>query len=102
MATKYAEAVVAKKYRRKNEKGEMIGGPMYALERGMGLKWLAILFCIFTVLASFGIGNTIQSNAISLLMNESFNISPYITGGILAFLINLVIIFGVKGISSVC
>ena len=69
MSTKYAEGLLAVKYRIKNSSGEMIGGPMYALERGLGLKWLGVLFCIFTALAAFGIGNTVQANSISLLLN---------------------------------
>ena len=64
MSTKYAEGLLAVKYRVKDEKGEISGGPMYALERGLGMKWLAILFCIFTAIAAFGIGNTVQANSI--------------------------------------
>ena len=71
MSTKYAEGLLAVKYRIKNSSGEMIGGPMYALERGLGLKWLGVLFCIFTALAAFGIGNTVQANSISLLLKEA-------------------------------
>ena len=71
MSTKYAEGLLAVKYRVKNSSGEMIGGPMYALEKGLGMKWLGILFCVFTALAAFGIGNTVQANSISLLLNES-------------------------------
>lgn len=77
MSTKYAEGLLAVKYRIKNSSGEMIGGPMYALERGLGLKWLGVLFCIFTALAAFGIGNTVQANSISLLLNESYGVSPH-------------------------
>ena len=61
MATKYAEAILAVKYRVSNENGEYSGGPMYYLERGLGKKWLAILFAIFGTTASFGIGNMVQS-----------------------------------------
>ncbi len=64
IATKYSEAVLAVKYRVKNEKGEMCGGPMYALEKGLGMKWLGVLFAIFTAIAAFGIGNMNQSNAV--------------------------------------
>lgn len=102
MSTKYAEALLAVKYRVKNSRGEMIGGPMYALERGLGMKWLGVLFCIFTALAAFGIGNTVQANSISLLLSESYNISPHISGLCMSFLTALVIIFGVKGIAKVC
>ena len=62
IATKYAEGLLAIKYRVKTEDGRMLGGPMYALERGLGCKWLGILFCIFTAIATFGIGNTVQAN----------------------------------------
>ena len=102
MSTKYAEGLLAVKYRVKNSSGEMIGGPMYALEKGLGMKWLGILFCIFTALAAFGIGNTVQANSISLLLNESYNISPHFSGICMSALTALVVIFGVKGIAKVC
>lgn len=102
MSTKYAEGLLAVKYRVKNSSGEMIGGPMYALEKGLGMKWLGILFCIFTALAAFGIGNTVQANSISLLLNESYNISPHFSGICMSVLTALVVIFGVKGIAKVC
>ena len=102
IATKYAEGLLAIKYRVQTENGEMLGGPMYALERGLKLRWLAILFCIFTAVAAFGIGNTVQANSISLLLDETCGISPHITGGIISVLIALVILFGVKGIAKVC
>lgn len=102
IATKYAEGLVAVKYRVRTAEGNMAGGPMYALERGMGMKWLAVLFAIFTVIASFGIGNMVQSNAISLLCHESYGI-PYMWSGlVIAACAALVVIFGVKGIAKVC
>ena len=61
IATKYAEGLLAIKYRVKTESGKMLGGPMYALEKGLGWKWLAVLFALFTAIASFGIGNTVQA-----------------------------------------
>lgn len=102
IATKYAEGLLAIKYRVQTENGEMLGGPMYALERGLKMKWLAVLFCVFTAIAAFGIGNTVQANSISMLLNESWGISMYVTGGILCLLLALVILFGLKGISKVC
>lgn len=102
IATKYAEGLLAIKYRVQTENGEMLGGPMYALERGLKLRWLAILFCVFTAVAAFGIGNTVQANSISLLLNEACGISPHVTGGVMSALIALVILFGVKGIARVC
>lgn len=102
MATKYSEGLLAVKYRQQNANGEMIGGPMFALEKGLGMKWLAILFAIFTALATFGIGNTVQSNAMTTLLNETTGISPYISGIFITAGMALVIMFGVKGITRVC
>lgn len=102
IATKYAEGLVAVKYRIKTANGQMLGGPMYALERGLGLKWLAVLFCVFTALASFGIGNLVQSNAISLLCHETYNVPVELSGAVIAIGVALVVIFGVKGIARVC
>lgn len=102
IATKYAEGLVAVKYRIKTAGGQMLGGPMYALERGLGLKWLAVLFCVFTALASFGIGNLVQSNAISLLCYETYNVPVELSGAVIAIGVALVVIFGVKGIARVC
>lgn len=101
IATKYGEGLLAIKYRVKTSSGEMLGGPMYALERGLGMKWLAVLFCVFTAIAAFGIGNTVQANSISLLMNESFGISPYLTGGVMCVLVALVV-FSVSVESLLC
>ena len=102
MATKYSEGLLAVKYRAKTRDGRMLGGPMFALERGLHLKWLAILFAVFTVIASFGIGNTVQANSISLLLNNTYGISPYHVGILLSVMVLLVIVFGVKGIARVC
>jgi len=102
MATKYSEGLLAVKYRAKTHDGRMLGGPMFALERGLHLKWLAILFAVFTVIASFGIGNTVQANSISLLLHNTYGISPYHVGIFLSVLVLLVIVFGVKGIARVC
>ncbi len=102
MATKYSEGLLAVKYRVRTQNGRMLGGPMFALERGLNAKWLAIIFAVFTALAAFGIGNTVQANSISLLLNETYGVSQYLVGGILALLVLLVIVFGVKGISRVC
>ena len=102
MSTKYAEGLLAVKYRVKNAEGEMTGGPMYALERGLGMKWLGIVFCVFTAVAAFGIGNTVQANSISLLLDESYSISPHVSGLVMAMLTALVILGGVKGIARVC
>ena len=102
IATKYAEGLLAVKYRIRTPHGKMAGGPMYALERGLNMKWLAVLFSIFTVCASFGIGNLVQSNAISMLCYETYQIPQTLTGVVIAVCVALVVIFGVKGIARVC
>lgn len=102
ISTKYAEGLLAIKYRIKSPDGKMQGGPMYALERGLGWKWLAVLFALFTTIASFGIGNMVQANAISTVTAESYQISPYLTGAVICILTALVVIGGVKSIARVC
>ncbi len=102
IATKYAEGLLAIKYRVKTQKGRMIGGPMYALERGLGWKWMAVLFAVFTICASFGIGCTVQANAIATITDSSFGISPYITGAVISVLAAAVILGGVRSIALVC
>lgn len=102
ISTKYAEGLLAIKYRKKTADGKMLGGPMYALERGLGWKWLAVLFAIFTACASFGIGNTVQANAISTLTFETYGISPYITGAFVCLMTGAVVLGGVKSIANVC
>jgi len=102
IATKYGEALLSVKYRVRTSDGTMLGGPMYALEKGLGQKWLAVLFCIFTAIAAFGIGNTVQANSIATMVDETFHISPYISGALMALLTGVVIIGGVKSIAVVC
>ncbi|GAB3805561.1 alanine/glycine:cation symporter family protein [Virgibacillus kimchii] len=101
MATKYAEAILAVKYREENSKGEMSGGPMYYLDKGLKQKWLAVLFAIFGAIAAFGIGNTVQSKAVSDALSDSFNVPAMATGIILTVLTGLVIIGGIKSIGRV-
>ncbi|CAM2918082.1 alanine/glycine:cation symporter family protein [Salinicoccus roseus] len=101
MATKYSEGVLGVKYRQKNAKGEMSGGPMYYLEYGLGQKWLGVLFAFFAVFAAiFGIGNMIQANAASGVALDVFNIPVWVTGIVFAVLIGLVLIGGVKSIGK--
>ena len=102
ISTKYAEGLLAIKYRQKTPSGKMLGGPMYALEKGLGWKWLAVLFAIFTAIAAFGIGNTVQANAIATVASESYGISPWISGAIICLLTGAVILGGVKSIARVC
>lgn len=102
IATKYAEGLLAIKYRVQTPTGKMLGGPMYALEKGLGWKTMAILFAIFTTIASFGIGNTVQANAIATIANNTYGISPWIMGAVVCGLTAAVIIGGVKSIAKVC
>ena len=101
MVTKYAEIVLALKYRERNEDGSYAGGPMYYIKNGLGIKWLAVLFAIFATLACFGIGNTTQANSISGILDSSLNIAPWITGIVLTVLVAAVILGGVKRIAAV-
>jgi AGCS family alanine or glycine:cation symporter len=102
IATKYSEALLAVKYRVKMPDGSMAGGPMYVLEKGLNKKWLAILFAAFTSVTAFGIGNMVQANSISVLVNESFQIPMWVTGLILTTLTAVVILGGIKSIARVC
>ena len=103
MSTRYAESLLAIRYRVRNERGHIVGGPMYAIERGMGCKWLAVLFAIFTALAAFGIGNITQANAVAGVLHECpLHIAPWETGLALTLLVAVVLLFGLKGISHVC
>lgn len=101
MATKYGEAVLAVKYRVKDERGEMCGGPMYYIERGLNKKWMACCFALFAAVAAFGIGNMVQSNSVAAAVEASFNIPVGITGIILAVATGAVILGGIKSIGRV-
>ncbi|MBP3229052.1 MAG: alanine:cation symporter family protein [Bacteroidaceae bacterium] len=102
IATKYGEGLLAVKYRVQAPDGRMLGGPMYALERGLGMKWLAVLFALFTALAAFGIGCTVQANAISTLSFETYGAARWLTGLAVTLLAAAVLLGGVKRIASVC
>jgi AGCS family alanine or glycine:cation symporter len=99
IATKYAESFIAVKYRVKDDKGMMIGGAMFALERGLKMKWLGILFAAFTSVAAFGIGSGVQSNAVATRLFDTFGMAPWISGLIIAVMTALVIIGGLKWIA---
>jgi AGCS family alanine or glycine:cation symporter len=102
IATKYSEGLLAVKYRVKTDDGRMLGGPMYALERGLHSKWLGILFALFAALASFGIGSTVQANAISTMVNDQYGVPLWVSGIVVCGFAAAVIIGGVKSISKVC
>ena len=102
ISTKYAEALLAVKYRVKDRNGNMHGGPMYSLLRGLGWRYMAIIFSIFTVIASMGIGNMVQCNAITMLCYENFQIPEWQSSAVVALLAALVILGGVKSIARIC
>ena len=102
IATKYAESLIAVKYRVKTPDGRMQGGAMYALERGLNMKWLGMIFAVFAGFASFGIGCATQVNAIAEVCETNLGIEPWIIGVIVAALTAVVIFGGIKSIASVC
>jgi len=106
LSTKYGESVLAIKYRETNSVGEMSGGPMYAMKNGIKTKWLgkilAIMFSLFAVLASFGIGNMTQANSISTALYDSYAIPKWIVGLIIMILAITVLLGGIKSIGKVC
>lgn len=105
ISTKYAECALAIKYRETNEKGEMCGGPMYTIKNAFKHKgfamFLAGAFAVFTVMASFGIGNLSQANSISSSMNQTFTVPSWVTGAVLAVFTAIIIFGGIKSISKV-
>ena len=103
MATKYAEAVLAVNYRETDSLGKKVGGPMYYIKNGLGnnWKWLGILFAIFGSLAGFGLANTVQSHEVSLVLAENYQIPSHYSGLIMAFLVAMVLLGGIKRIATV-
>lgn len=101
MVTKYSEILLSLKYREKNEKGQWVGGPMYYIKNGLNLKWLAVLFAVFAMIACLGTGNATQSNSIAVALESTMNIKPWITGIVLTVIAGAVILGGVKRIASV-
>ena len=101
MITKYAEIVLALKYRERNDDGSYAGGPMYYIKNGLGIKWMAAFFAVLATVACLGIGNTTQANSISGVLDSSLNIAPWITGIVLTALVAAVILGGVKRIAAV-
>lgn len=102
IATKYAESLMALKFRVKRKDGAVVGGPMFVLGRGMGLKSLAIIFCVFTLIMGFSGGSFIQTNAIAETLNDAYGIDIYLTAVVLTIAVCSVIFFGLKGIARVC
>ncbi|MBP5182230.1 MAG: sodium:alanine symporter family protein [Lentisphaeria bacterium] len=102
MSTKYAESLLAVKYRVRDRKAEVHGGPMYTILMGLKWKWMAVAFCIVGSIAVLGTGNLVQSNAIATIVQKTFHVSPVITGGVIALLVGLVIVGGLQSIAKVC
>lgn len=101
MATKYAEAILAVKYRELDKRGEMCGGPMYFIQNGLGWRWLAISFALFGAIAALGGGNMIQANSVADVLHRMFDISPIYSGVVLAILTGLTILGGIKSIGKI-
>lgn len=101
MATKFVEVTLSHEYREKAANGTMSGGPMYYMEKGLNMRWLAMFFAVATVICSFGTGNLPQINNIAISVQSSFGIQPIITGAVLAVLLFLVIVGGIKRIAKV-
>lgn len=102
IATKYSESLIAVKYRVKTEDGRMQGGAMYALERGLHMRWLGLIFAVFAGFASFGIGCATQVNAIATVCSENLHINKAVVGIIVGVLTAVVIFGGIKSIARVC
>ena len=103
MATKYAEAFCAVKYRETDDNGDHIGGPMYYIKNGLGSQWywLAPLFALFGAIAGFGIGNTVQANSVAAGLRATFDIPEWVTGVVLLLLVGAVLLGGIKRIGKV-
>ena len=103
MATKYAEAVCAVRYREEDERGKHVGGPMYYIKNGLGenWRWLAVCFALFAGIAGFGIGNMVQSNSIANALNANFAIPEWLTGVVLVVLVGAVLLGGIERIAAV-
>ena len=102
MSTKYAESLLAVKYRYRDKQGEVHGGPMYTILRGLKIKWLAVFFSVAAAIAVLGTGNLVQSNAIASIINRTFSVPNWISGIVIAVLTALVIIGGLQSIAKVC
>lgn len=101
MTSKFVEVTLSHKYRTQTEDGTMAGGPMYYMEKGLNMKWLAVIFAIATVLSSFGTGNLPQINSIAAGLQSTFDLDPLITASVLSVLLALVIIGGITRIARV-
>ena len=103
MATKYAEVLLAVHFREKDDKGEYVGGPMYAIKNGLGKhwRWLGTAFALFGGLAGFGIGNMVQSNSVAQVLEVNFGVNPWVSGVVMMALTGFVLLGGIKRIGAV-
>lgn len=101
MVTKYSEIILSLHFREKNDEGLWVGGPMYYIQNGLGLKWLAVLFAVFAALTCFGTGNATQANSISVALDATLGINPVITAIVLTLIVGAVILGGIRRIASV-
>ncbi len=101
MTSKFAEVTISHKYRVTDSTGRIAGGPMYYMEHGLGYKWLAVFFAVATVISSFGTGSLPQSNNMAAGLEASLGIAPWISGAVLAVLLGLVIVGGIRRIAVV-
>jgi len=97
-----SEALLSIRYRIRMPDGSMAGGPMYVLERGMKMRWLAVVFAALTAVAAFGIGNMVQANSISTLLDEQMGVSRWASGAVMTVLTAIVILGGIQSIARVC
>lgn len=102
MSTRYAEGLLAIKYRVRDSRGKIVGGPMYALSRGLKCPWLAAAFAVLTAIAAFGIGNVTQGNSAAARMYETFGVPSWATGAVLTLLVAVVLLGGLKSIARLC
>ncbi len=102
MATKYAESLLAVRYRERDREGRFMGGPMYVMEQKLGCRPLAVVFAVFAAFAAFGTGSSVQANAISEVMETAFHVKPELTGLLLTVLAAVVILGGAKAVTKVC
>src|SRR5262249_62056101 len=102
IATKYGEAVLSVKYRITTPEGTMAGGPMYVLARGLRVPWLGAVFAALTAIAAFGIGNMVQANSISSMVQETFRVTPWLTGAIMTAFTAVVVLRGGKAVARGC
>ncbi len=102
IATKYAEALLSVKFRTTTPAGQMAGGPMYVLERGLNARWLGGIFALLTAVAAFGIGNMVQANSIATMLHDTWNVPTHVSGIAMAVLTAVVVLGGIKWIAAAC